>query len=363
MLILRRSLLALPLLACEAAGQPPVPTPLRGPFDPSALRQRHASARAPGFRCAQPVPPVQDLEGVTFYTDAAFSVADPARLAADTAASRPLAQWQDAIQSPMAAWLRGAGPTAASCGLTHLDAWAEAGALLGRFNNQGAYHRKWALGGAALAFLALRDAEGEDPARLARIAAWLRRVAIAVQPPYDRPPRPDPRPQTQMNNHAYWAGVAVGAAAIAAGDRALLDWAVERARIGLRQVTAEGALPQELARRRQALSYHLFSLAPLAAVERMALANGIALGAAETAALDRLSAFTWAALADPSRIAELAGEAQSRPGGAEPPTLREGHGFEIRQAIRPDPGQQAALAPLRPLRQRWLGGEVSLLWG
>jgi poly(beta-D-mannuronate) lyase len=357
MILGRRTLLLLPLAGCAARAQ----APLRAPFDLPALLRVRERGPPPAWRCAAAVPPVASVEGVPFYTDSAFSVPDPALLAADSAAARPLTQWQDAIQGALAAWLRGA-PEAAGCALGHLDGWAQAEALLGRFNNQGAYHRKWALSGAGLAFLALREAPGEDPARIARIAAWLRQVALAVKPTYDRPPTPGSLAHQSANNHAYWAGLAVGAAAVASGDAALLDWSIERARIGLRQVTAEGALPMELSRRRQALGYHLFSLGPLAALERLAAANGIALGAAEAAALDRLDAFTWAAMADPTRIAELAGEAQGRVAGGGLPPLRDGAGFEIRQGFRPDPTREAVLAPERPFRARWLGGPVSALW-
>ena len=55
-----------------------------------------------------------------------------------------------------------------------LDLWARTGALLGGFNQQGDYHRKWALAGAALSFLAIRDAPGLDPLKRGRTARWLR---------------------------------------------------------------------------------------------------------------------------------------------------------------------------------------------
>src|SRR5262249_59672568 len=120
----------------------------------------------------------------------------------------------------------------------------------------------------------------------------------AVKPPYDRDAPPG-KMSVAVNNHAYWAGLAVGAAAIAANDRELFAWAIERMRVGLRQVTAEGALPLELARGRLALHYHLFALEPLAVLEIMARANGADLTPADNDAFRRLVAFTFPALADP----------------------------------------------------------------
>ena len=164
------------------------------------------------------------------------------------------------------------------------------------------------------------------------------------------------------NNHAYWTGLAVGAAAIAVNDRTLFAWAIERLRIGLRQVT-EGALPLELARGRLALHYHLFALEPLAVLEIMARANGADLAPAHDAALRRLVAFTFRAMDDPGEIARLARAEQQDDWLKGRSPLTGARGVEIWQGRHPDAAVDAQIAPFRPYRLRWLGGDVSLLFG
>lgn len=362
----RRPLLAAPLLLL-APGCAATPRRLASPIDAASIRagaSRPARARA----CAAPPAPVVALDSQAFYTDARFSVVDPARLAADTAASRPLRHFLDATQRGAEDWLRGAPPEAAACALSALDAWARGGALLGAFNRQAGYHRKWALAGAATAFLAIRDAPGLDPDAAARVGAWFGAVARLVRPDYDRVPPPGAAAHSSLNNHATWAGYAVAAAGVAAGDRALLDWGVARLSLTLGQVDTAGALPQEVRRGRMALNYHLFALGALAPLLRLAEANGHVLRPAEAEALARLVALVAASLADPARMTALAGEPQghlTEDARFDDATrfARAAWGLEVLQGRRADPALEPLLAPRRALRQSWMGGNVTLLWG
>ncbi|WP_170984758.1 alginate lyase family protein [Roseomonas sp. AR75] len=339
------ALLLSALLAVPARSET-LPTPFGAPGPARPL-----SARP----CPAPPSPVVSLQSQGFYTDARASIPDPARVAADRDASRPLTEWLEALQRPTERWVALRDPAEAACALALLHAWAEAGALLGAFNTQAAYHRKWTLAGAALAFLALRDAPAA-PGHQARIAAWLAHVARAVRPPYDRPP-PNRMPNSVQNNHVAWAGLALAAAGIAAGDRALLRDGMGYGRRFLAAVTPEGAHPQELSRGRMALHYHLFALAPLAALSRLGAAAGERFSAEEAAALDRLARFALAQTRDSTRIAALAGAPQGHLADPARPWLADGQGFEI-LGLAPE-----ALAPFRPYRQRWLGGNATLLWG
>ena len=345
-------LLALLLAGCGTA---PVAEPLPGPFG-RAGPAAPLSARP----CPPPPPPVITLMSEPFYTDGAFSVPDPARLAADAAASRPLAEWLDAIQRPTERWVALRDPDQAACALGLIEAWAGGGALLGAFNRQGGYHRKWALAGAAIAYLALRDAPAATPDRQARIGAWLAAVARPVAAFYDRPPPRSPRGASEvLNNHIAWAGLAVAAAGVAAGDRALLRRGMAFGETFLAQVTEDGAHPQELLRGRLALHYHLFALQSAAALARIGEAAGEPLSPAARAALDRFARFTHAATLDPAGIAALAGVEQARLGG-DRPWLAAAHGIEVWGG---DAAIRASLQPFRPYRARWLGGGVTLLWG
>ena len=82
----------------------------------------------------------------------------------------------------------------------------------------------------------------------------------------------------------------------------------------------------------------------------------------DEAALERLTGFVLAAAKDPSRIGALAGVPQSDPWLKGRPPLSEAAGLEIRAQARPDAALEAALAPFRPYRMRWLGGMVTGQW-
>lgn len=345
------------LLATALACAPALAEPLRAPFDVAALRTAKGGPMADA-PCPPAPPPVRDVRGVPFYTDARHSQPDPDALAADGRAMLPLRDLLRGVQRSAERWVRSDPPgrLAAVCALAWLDAWAGAGAMLGESNPQGAYHVKWTLAGAALSWLQVRDAPGLDPAAVARVLEWFRRLASSVMPPYDRPGRTD-----ALNNHAYWAGVAVGAAGIALDDRVMFDWAMRRAQIGLSQVAADGTLPLELARGRMARHYHLFALQALAVLDAMAHANGVEL---DDGALARLVAVTFRGAQDPAVFERLTGEKQGElsPRLAEQP-LRAGHGLLVWLRRHPDPAMAAALRPALPLREPWLGGDTGLLFG
>lgn len=328
--------------------------PLAGPFRPAPAASGEAAP------CGPRPEPVRNLEGFGYFADPAFSRPDAARLAADQAASRPLRDWLAVVQRDLARHRRGEAG-AAACALATLDHWARNEALLGAFNLQGNYHRAWVLAGASLSFLALRDAPGLEPPRLRRVGRWLAAVGRDIRPRHER--RSEALISDVRNNQAAWAGLAGAAAGVAAGDRGLLDWGVEQLREQLAQVDERGALPQELRRGAMALHYHLFALDAVAALERLAAANGIALSEAERAALGRLRAFCLAAAQDPARMEALAGVAQADPwlGEGQVPLAR-APGLEILAAAMPDPASDAALAPFRPLAEPFLGGEVTGWW-
>ena len=170
-------LLLLPPLLPGGAG---AAEPLRTPFAPLP------PATAPETGCPAPPEALRNIEGVSFYTDPAFSRPDPGRLAADAAVQKRLDVWQDAVQAAVAR-ARAGEAGAAACALSLLDDWAKSGAMLGAVNQQGAYHRVWALAGAGLAFLRIRDAAGLEPVSVGRVGRWMREVADAIQPRYDMP--------------------------------------------------------------------------------------------------------------------------------------------------------------------------------
>lgn len=310
-----------------------------------------------GFVCPSVPPVVRDIQVQPFYSDASYSVVDPARYAANQAAVRPIAEFSRQVATMADVWQRSRPnfPAPALCAAQFLDAWARADALLGAVTNQGGYERKWALAGLALAWLRLRDAGGIDPAATARITAWLQRLAGAVRPHYERMNRTDAR-----NNHAYWAGLAVAAAGVVSDDRSLVEWGIARARIGIEQIDQDGALPLELARQSKALHYHLFSAMPLVMIAELAGVNGVDLYAERGGALHRFVQRTLDGVDDPSWFVQRTGHTQDFVGGQ----ISGGNLAWIEPYFARFPDRQRAnlLARFRPMNHRWLGGDLTLAY-
>jgi poly(beta-D-mannuronate) lyase len=329
---------------------------LRGPIDSSARRA------AIGRKLADPPPapipaPIRDLAGVSYYTDAHHSVADPALKRRNQEAFAPLRAFVARIVDLANGWMvsRPANPAYAARVVETLASWARSGALLGTVNQQGAFEREWTLGGLALAYLRVRDAPGLDPAARATVEAWLVKIAEAIRPDYERPGR-----MSAANNHAYWAGLAVGAAGAAAQDRALYDWGLSRARIGIAQVRPDGFLPLELERKALALHYHLFALAPLVMTAELAAANGTDLYKEGDGAIRRLADRVIAGLADPAPFAAAAGAAQEV---KRPPRGADLAWAEPYFARFHDRRLAPLLAAARPLRDDRLGGDLTAAFG
>jgi poly(beta-D-mannuronate) lyase len=79
------------------------------------------------------------------------------------------------------------------------------------------------------------------------------------------------------NNHAFWAGAGMMAAAVALDDRALFGWSIEKYRTGLAQIQPDGTLPLELARKSKARHYHTFALSPLVLIAETGTRNDVPL--------------------------------------------------------------------------------------
>ncbi len=306
-----------------------------------------------------------DVEGVSFYVDPARSVADPELERRNREALEPLRAFVRAVVGLADAWITSetggssdpalADAALAGAAIDALARWAEAGALLGAVNHQGAYEREWSLGSLALAYLKVRQAPASLDSRKA-IQAWFRAIAARVEPDYERPGL-----KSSANNHAYFAGMALAAVGIASDDRRLLDWGIARARIGIAQIDAVGCLPLERARGRLALHYHVFALGPLVMLAEMALVNDIDLYVENGGALHRLAGLVMDGLADPaelSRRLELGPQEIPRPpaagalGWAEPYHAR-----------FPDRRLGAWLGAARPVVDVRLGGDMTAAFG
>lgn len=324
-------------------------TPLKSP---SAGLVAAVAALPATPQCA-PVPPaVRNIIGVSYYIDSAHhSVVDPKKLAQNEANLNPIRNYLQSVTDASDAAARGDG-NAAACGLRLLFAWAQGDAMNGTVNHQGEYEREWTLGGLALAYLKIRDTGAADP-NAAVTTAWFARLARAVEPYYP--------PSGELNNHDYWAGVAVASAGIAANDGALYDWGIATYKTGVDQIQSDGTLPLEMKRGTRALHYHLFAIEPLVILAEIGRANGQDLYAMDGGAIARLAQRCVSGIADPSFFTRQSGVAQDiKPGGK----LRvdEIAWMEPYQARFPTPQMLAILQPYRPVIYSRLGGNLTQLY-
>jgi len=316
------------------------------------LRSPFARVAPTGAVAAEPLPQLPaaiiDLEPDSYYSDAAHSVTDPKRKAEHDAAVAPLRDYYRAISRLANRYVRAREPAVAVAALDGLVAWDDAGALLGKLTQQGEYQRACALAALALGYLQIRDAPGLDPAKRARVTAWFVALAHGVIATRSNT---DAKRDDFVNNHRYWSGLAVGAAAVAANDRSLFAWALD----AYDKFVAEerdGVLPREARRGARALHYHLFALEALEPLAELAAANGVDLRA-RNAALARVVGHVLDQLADRRDDGQDVGET---------PASNETAWLAIEYAHSRDPRIPPLLAKLGTVIDPLVGGDTSLLY-
>lgn len=304
--------------------------------------------------CPAPPPAVADLDVPRFYGDAAGSRIDPAQMALNEAATRPLTEFLRFVTAESDKALKSAKPEArkeaAQCALVWLAAWAHGNAWLGKISTQQSeYARKWDLAGLSLAYFKVKSHASPVQSRV--IEPWLDRFAVATRAFFDDP-------KHKRNNHWYWLGLALAGTGVAIDSQK--HWAKARAimRDAARDTRADGALPHEIARQGRAAHYHAFAVMPLVAMAEIAAARGEDWYAFGDGALHRLVALTVKGFADPVIFERLAGVAQ------QPVANSMGTGWLPLYAAR-FPQRAAGLlnGPLPAMRtvHRWTGGDVLLL--
>jgi poly(beta-D-mannuronate) lyase len=248
-----------------------------------------------------------------------------------------------------------ADPHPAACVLDWLAEWAAADAMLGEASQQGGYVRKWGLAPVAASYLKIRDEPSLDPAKKQAVERWIARWARIVRDDYT-----PTKKESRRNNHVYWAAWSVGLAAVVLDDRGLFDWSLEKARLGLKQIRADGTLPLEMARKARAYHYHVFAAPPLVLTAELATKNGVDLYAENGGALRRLVSRIIAGFADDSFFAKATGIKQDRSGSSKAPSMA---WLEPYYAHSGDPQAAAIIRQFRPMRERRVGGDMTFLYG
>jgi poly(beta-D-mannuronate) lyase len=321
---------------------------LSDPYGPPIVDGKtRVSAKVPNEDCST-VPPISDLSGRVFYSDKAGSKVDKLLLEENKQLTRPLTDFTAALQSGNEAWLTSSDEHAGHCAFALLQSWADNGALLGRFNEQGNASRRFNLVGIAVAALSLRHLTATGSKAFFPIGRWL--GAVAAQCRLDAP--------RLQNNQLNWLAAGSMACAISDNDPTAFNSALALARAGIRQIAPDGSLPFELKRASRALLYHSFALGPLLLAAELASANGVDLYNEHDGALFRLYTFVASNIENQRQIAGLAGGGQVWTGATDN-TLP---WLELANLRFQDAWLLKNLEKLRPIRYAYLGGNQTLLY-
>ncbi len=322
--------------------------------------------------CGRAPAPVHALEVGVFYRQgtadqrAHYDEIDPAALEQYRKQVAGLHQYQHELTLRVDDSMRTGAAASAACVLDWLDAWAAADAMLAPMAMQGRFEQKWHAAAMCLADLKIGGAAGLASDKRERVRRWLLRLGQAARDGNHADGKPagvtSDDDVITRSNHAYWAGLAAMACAIVGDDRGLFDWGAAQFRMAMRDVTPQGFLPAEIARGARALGYHCLSLDALLMMAELGAANGLDLYGEAGDALDRLVLATARGYADPAPFAAASGKPQEPNDAFAKYWLSWSEIYAAhRGPARTPPEVARIVAANRPLRHRFLGGDVTLL--
>jgi len=296
------------LAVCASAQR----TPLRSPWDSQVVTMTDTP-----WSC--PVVPrfPHDFATNSYYVDPHHSIIDPVLKKRYEDSVAPIEAFSRDVVNAADAYQTKGSRSAAECAITLLAGAATQKALTGNMaGHQASYVQGWNLGSWAVAWLKVRGSGVASPGQAAAIPAWLNRLAEENRGYYEEK-RSQKRPNDADNNHLYWAGFAISAAAIASDDHRLLAWGMDAYRQGAEDIQKDGTLPREMDRGQMALHYHLYALAPLVLLAEFGEANGLDLYAERHYAIRRLVARCVSGLQDPTFFERRTGVRQVTTPGIE----------------------------------------------
>jgi poly(beta-D-mannuronate) lyase len=333
--------------------------PLRAPFDLSQRRTLFAS-KVESWSCPMAPAAVRDLNLRGIYADVGrgSSVVDPAAKEAYDRATHSISQYENKLTEMSDLSVRAGPPRAeiAACVLDWLHAWAREGAMLGRATEQGGYVRKWGLAPIAASYLKIRREPSLDATKRTVVKGWIADWASVVKKDYST----GEQRASRQNNHLYWAAWSIVLASVVLNDTNLYEWATNRYRFAMGQIQQDGTLPLELQRKSRALHYHVFAAAPLVLIAQALSRNGTDPFSLNGGALQRLVQRTAAGLENPAYFEGLAHAKQDLKADL--------NGFHLAwmepyYARFHEPALEKWIKRFRPMKNRWLGGDLTLLLG
>ncbi len=329
-------------LAAPCAAQ----KPMRSPWDFNKVKITSAPYTCPAAIHLSP-----DLTTNSFYSDSKGSIIDPVKWKAYQESSGPVKQVGQNSIDAADAYLATGSRHAAQCVLTILKTAAEDKALTGKMSSNQAYFvQGWITGAMAIALLKVRDSGVVHPADTKLITDWMKTVTQQEIDYYNDRLAKNPAGQ----NHVYWAGVQVGAIAIASNDRKYFDWAELAYGTGIKEISPEGTLSEEMRRGQRALHYHLYAASPLVYIAEFGELNGIPLYSEGDGALKRLIDVSIKGLEGSGYFDKATGIKQDLPDG--PPSAEAIGWAKVYVHRFPDPAISKLLSQAPSLAYNYLGG-------
>lgn len=328
---------------------------LTAPFEPPAGAATTEMLAA----CPQPPPPLKSLPTQSRYRpdDPTKSIVDPELAKAYDAAVQPMRDFQGQVVSWANSYFGRPERKVedAACALLWIYAWAREKALVSLPPGEGQFNRDQAFAGLGLAYLQIAavDVEGLEPAPT--IVAWLKEAAEQARVHYES----EAGRVSRMNNHRYYAAVAVAVAGIAALDEDLFAWGMDTLSRAVCSAGVDGSLPLEMERGARAREYQMFATGPLVMLAELGASNGIATYEECDNSLARIVAFTLRSIDDPGPIEKLAEEPQQ--------AIGELKGYRVAWLApwlkrNPDPMWEQRIGRIGKLRLTSLGGDLYLLF-
>lgn len=348
--------------ACEDKNLPVQPTKthiLFAPFDVIELRHRYGAPDVEKFKCKSSPRPIKDLFFESIYDESSenASIVDPEAAKQYKEDTKDIKSLETGLVRYANRYILSKPPRAeiANCLITWMDQWGQDEALLGKSNHMGDFVRKWALAASATAYLQVRDEVNLDPKKLENAQKWLKTLTARVI--QDFTARPDKT--SRNNNHMYWAAWGVMSASVALDDKQSFNWAVNKAREGIKDIQADGSLPLEMNRGAKAYLYHHYAAIPLFMMAHTAKANGVDLYKENNQGLQRLARLILKNMDDQSYFSKKTGVAQNMDRVITKSTLSWLEPYFVQTK---DPDAIKWLTAYRPLKQSRVGGDATLLY-
>ena len=307
------------------------------------------------YTCPAAIHLSADLTTNSFYSDSKGSIIDPVKWKAYQESSGPVKQLGQDANDAADAFQTTGSKAAAECVLTLEKTAALDHALTGKMSSNQAYFvQGWIVGALGIDLLKVRGSGVVSKADTKLLTDWMKTVSQQTMDFYNARLEKNPLGQ----NHFYWAGVQVGAIAIAANDRPLFDWAVKMYRTGTKEIAADGTMSEEMRRGQRALHYHLYAASPLVYIAEFGEVNGIDLYSENNYALKRLVDLSIQGLEGSGFFDKATGIKQDLPDG--PPSAEAIGWAKVYVHRFPDPAISKLISQAPSLGYLYLGGLPAL---